>query len=102
ANVNRRSMTHDSEAGVAFGDLTGPGEVRRMRERLWALHLGEAAPPVSAPPELSLGVWKAPPAGSPVAVYDEDGGTDSAPVDPRIARLFTPAAFWDQVVDPGV
>lgn len=102
ANVNRRSMTHDSEAGVAFGDLTGPGEVRRMRERLWALHLGAAAPPVSAPPELSLGLWTSPPAGSPVEAYDANGGADTAPVDPRIARLFTPSTFWDQVVDPGV
>lgn len=102
ANVNRRSMSHDSEAGVAFGDLTGPGEVRRMRERLWALHLAESAPSVSAPPELSLAIWKSPPVGSPVEVYDADAGTDTAPVDPRVARLFTPSAFWDQVVDPGV
>jgi phosphatidylserine/phosphatidylglycerophosphate/cardiolipin synthase-like enzyme len=102
ANVNRRSMTHDSEAGVAFGDLTGPGEVRRMRERLWARHLGAAAPPVSAPPELSLELWKSPPAGSPVEAYDANAGADTAPVDPRIARLFTPSTFWDQVVDPGL
>ena len=102
ANVNRRSMTHDSEAGVAFGDVTGPGEVKRMRERLWARHLGAAAPPVSVAPELSLGLWQSPPAGAPVARYDATAGTDDTPVDPRIARLFTPDAFWDQVVDPGV
>lgn len=102
ANVNRRSMTHDSEAGVAFGDVTGPGEVRRMRERLWAQHLGAAAPPVSVPPEASLGLWQSPPAGAPVVPYDATAGTDTTPVDPRIARLFTPDAFWDQVVDPGV
>jgi len=102
ANVNRRSMTHDSEAGVAFGDLTGPGEVRRMREQLWARHLGDVAPPVSASPGSSLELWQSPPAGAPVARYDETAGTDTTPVDPRVARLFTPDAFWDQVVDPGV
>ncbi|MCR6491531.1 hypothetical protein [Cellulomonas sp. P24] len=73
-----------------------------MRERLWARHLGAAAPPVSVAPELSLGLWQSPPAGAPVARYDATAGTDTTPVDPRIARLFTPDAFWDQVVDPGV
>ncbi len=50
ANVNRRGLKHDSEMGVAFGDLIEPGPVKRLREGLWAKHLGTAAPAPAEPP----------------------------------------------------
>ncbi len=100
ANVNRRGFQHDSEAGVAFGDLAGYAEVRALRGRLWSELLGPAAPPVSAPAEHSLALWKRPPASAGVVPYNPNAGKDGAPVDPRVSWLFSKEEFWD-IVDPG-
>ncbi len=69
ANVNRRGFRHDSEVGVAFGDQGAPGQVQRLRQQLWAAHLGGAAPDPAAPPEDSLALWQAPPGGASVSPY---------------------------------
>lgn len=99
ANVNRRGMEHDSEMAVAFGDLQDTETVRKTRERLWRMHLGASAPPPGTDPSAALPVWKAPPPGSTVSVYDW-----SVEADP----IWLPAAvhglarhfLWD-IIDPG-
>jgi phosphatidylserine/phosphatidylglycerophosphate/cardiolipin synthase-like enzyme len=100
ANINRRGFKHDSEAGIAFGDVGEESQVKLLRESLWALQLGPAAPRLTDPPENSLATWKAPPPTANVRIYDPTGGHDIDPVDPRLSRFgFTKDEFWN-LVDP--
>ncbi len=99
ANINRRGFEHDSEIGVAFGDIQGVGTAREIRERLWAMHLGANAPAAGSDPVASLSLWKSPPAESAISVYDWTVGADGNPI-PSPANVFmTVEQFWE-IVDP--
>jgi phosphatidylserine/phosphatidylglycerophosphate/cardiolipin synthase-like enzyme len=99
SNINRRGMEHDSELGVAFGDVGGIGTVREMRERLWSLHLGTDAPAAGSDPIASLDTWKKPPAGAAISPYRWSEGIDDHPV-PNVLNLFLDEdQFWE-IVDP--
>ena len=100
ANINRRGFRHDSEAGVAFGDVAASGRVAALRRDLWSLQLGPAAPAPTDPPEASLPVWKAPPPAANVLAYNPAGGADAEPVKRELAMLgYTVDEFWE-IVDP--
>ncbi len=98
ANVNRRGMEHDSEMAVVFGDLQGTETARQVRERLWRLHLGDNAPAPGTDPVAALSIWKAPPAGSAVSVYDWTAGSDP-PVLPAVIDRFARNHLWN-IIDP--
>lgn len=99
ANINRRGFEHDSEIGVAFGDITGAGTSREIRERLWNLHLGSSAPAPGTDPVTTLPLWQAPPAGAPVTRYDWAVGNDAVPVPAPWSTLVSRDQFWE-VIDP--
>jgi len=99
ANVNRRGFEHDSEIGVAFGAIQSVGTVREMRERLWAMHLGPNMPVSGTDPAAALSLWKAPPPGSHVSVYDWTNGADVSPVPLPLSLFMGPNEFWE-IVDP--
>jgi phosphatidylserine/phosphatidylglycerophosphate/cardiolipin synthase-like enzyme len=100
ANVNRRGLEHDTEIGVAFGDIAGVATARDIRERLWARHLGAHAPAAGSNPVSSLPLWKAPPVGSAISRYDwTTAGPDPNPVPWPANHLMTLDQFWE-IVDP--
>jgi phosphatidylserine/phosphatidylglycerophosphate/cardiolipin synthase-like enzyme len=98
ANINRRGMEHDSEMGVVFGDLRGTQTAREMRERLWQIHLGDSAPPPGTDPVEVLPIWKAPPAGSAISIYDWTAGSDPAVLPGPINNLAY--QFLWEIIDP--
>ncbi len=115
ANVNRRGFEHDSEMGVAFGDIHEAGKIRELRTELWKRHLDTHAPDPGSPGEASLSVWQNPPSGARVVKYDDAGKTDPHPIPPTLARvntvvstwtvgvvpkLITEADAWDKIIDP--
>lgn len=99
ANVNRRGFEHDSEIGVAFGDVRGLGTARELRERLWALHLGPNAPAIGSDPIAALPTWQSPPAGAPISKYDPAAGTDGTPIPVPANTFLSNDQFWE-IVDP--
>lgn len=102
ANVNRRGFSHDSEAGVAFGDRDGSRLVPTFRQSLWSLALGPAAPPPSTPPAKALPLGKAPPATANVYTWDPATGSDPPP-DGTYLLLVNDLGLdgvWNSVIDP--
>jgi len=97
ANVNRRGFKHDSEAAVAFGDITPADAVRTLRLELWNRHLATTAPPPTLPAEKALPLWQNPPSASRITRYNPDAGKDRAPTP---VPLLPEDWFWDNVVDP--
>ncbi|MBW2561715.1 MAG: hypothetical protein JRE40_12785, partial [Deltaproteobacteria bacterium] len=91
ANINRRSMTHDSEIDIAVidgGIENGRRKfARNLRKSLWEEHLGVDASEVDDP-IASINLWsKIADAGTGhIAVYSESRGSDSS--------------LWDSSIDP--
>jgi len=91
ANVNRRSMTHDSEIGVAVIDGAVENGRRKyardLRKRLWAEHLGVSTSTVDDPLS-SIGLWAkmAAAKGGQIENYPNPRGSDSM--------------FWNSKIDP--
>lgn len=93
ANLNRRSLTHDSEAIAGIYDPSPDSLVKRLRADLWARHLG-MAPSALANAVASVKYWYRSPAGARpaqarVADYDEN----------QAVEAIHPQAVWDKV-DP--
>jgi phosphatidylserine/phosphatidylglycerophosphate/cardiolipin synthase-like enzyme len=69
ANLNRRSLTHDSEAVAAIHGPAANPLAKRLRQALWAKHLGMPAAAL-ADGAASAQHWFAAPRG--ICVYDEN------------------------------
>ncbi len=102
ANVNRRGFSHDSEAGIAFGDRDGSRLVPLFRQGLWSLALGPHAPPPSTAPAKALPVWKAPPPTANVITWDPATGSDPPPAGlyATLVNDLGQDGVWDAVLDP--
>ncbi len=93
ANLNRRSLTHDSEAIAGIYDPSPDSMAKRLRVALWARHLG-MVPSKLANGVASVKYWFPSPAGARpasarVADYDENLGVEAT----------TPQWAWDKI-DP--
>ncbi len=93
ANLNRRSLTHDSEAIAGIYDPSPDSMAKRLRVALWARHLG-MVPSALANGVASVKYWFPSPAGARpatarVADYDEN----------RDVEAIHPQWAWDKI-DP--
>ena len=93
ANLNRRSLTHDSEAIAGIYDPSPDSMAKRLRVALWARHLG-MVPSALANGVASVKYWFPSPAGARpasarVADYDENQDVEA----------IVPQSAWDKI-DP--
>jgi phosphatidylserine/phosphatidylglycerophosphate/cardiolipin synthase-like enzyme len=80
ANLNRRGWEHDSEVNAFIFDDTLPGKgqltfAQKMRSLLWHEHLNVDESRV-VDPVARAALWRSPPAGANIQLYNPTGGSD--------------------------